>query len=48
MGICYQDKIYSGHLECVACCVLAYELLSYINIFAICDAHAPRWMPNIL
>ena len=27
LGICYQEKIYSGCLECVACCVLADELL---------------------
>ena len=27
LGICYNEKIYSGRLECVACCVLAEELL---------------------
>ena len=38
LGICYQEMIYSGCLECVVCCVLADELLYlvFLNIHIMC------------
>ena len=42
LGICYQEKVYSGCRECVACCVLADELLRLVllNIHRMCvDGH---------